>query len=38
MKNNKWMKILGFFYIMSFFQDFESYLRTENNLVEGDIR
>ena len=37
MKDDGYMKILGF-YIMSIFQDFESYLRTEVDLVENDFR
>ena len=37
MKNDKNMDILGF-YIISIFQDFESYFRTEIDLVENDIR
>ena len=37
MKDDGYMKILGS-HIMSLFQDFESYLRTEVDLVEDDIR
>ena len=37
MKSEKYMDILGF-YIMPKFQDFESHLRTEIDLVEDDIR
>ena len=37
MKDGKYMDILGF-YIHSIFQDFESYLRTEIDLVEDDIK
>ena len=36
-KNDKFMKILAG-YANSIFQDFESYLRTEVDLVEADIR
>ena len=35
MKNNLYIDILGF-YIMSIFQDFECFPRTEVDLVEGD--
>ena len=37
MKDDESMKILGF-YAHSIFQDFESYLRTEIDLVEDDIK
>ena len=37
MKNEKYMEMLGF-YIHSIFQDFESYLRAEIDLVEDDIK
>ena len=36
-KDEKYLDMLGFF-IHSVFQDFESYLRTEIDLVEDDIR
>ena len=37
MKDGKYMDILGF-YLNSVFQDFESFLRTQIDLVEDDIR
>ena len=37
MKDDKYVKILGF-NVMSIFQAFESYLRTEIDLVEDDIK
>ena len=37
MKDDKYMDVLGF-YIMSIFQGFESFIRTEIDLVEVDIR
>ena len=37
MKNDKFMRILAI-YVSSIFQDFESFLRTENDPVEDDIR
>ena len=36
-KDEKYMDILGF-YVSSVFQDFESYLRTEVEMVEDDIK
>ena len=37
MKDDKYMRILSN-YVSSIFQDFESFLRTEVELVEDDIR
>ena len=37
MKDDKYMNILAG-YVSSVFQDFESYLRTEVDLIEGDIK
>ena len=37
MKDDKYMFILAL-YVDSIFQDFESFLRTENDLVEDDVR
>ena len=37
MKEDKYLEILGF-YFMSIIQDPESFLRTEVDLVEDDIR
>ena len=37
MKDDKYMKILAG-YVRSVFQDFESYLRTEVDLVQDDVK
>ena len=37
MKDDKHLRILAIF-LSSIFQDFESFLRTENDLVEDDIK